>query len=54
MALWFLVVLLIIVAFAVLMALTMGYSRRSAGGQNTTIVERGRPPDRENRTVIEN
>ncbi len=53
MPLWFLVVLLIIVAFAILMALTMGYSRRSAGGQNTTIIERGRPTDRENTTVIE-
>jgi hypothetical protein len=50
---WFLIVLLIIVAFAILMALAMGYSRRSAGGQNTTIIERGRQPDRRNTTVVE-
>ena len=39
MPVWFLVLLLLILAFAVVLALGMAYSRRSAGGQNTTIVK---------------
>jgi hypothetical protein len=38
--LWFLIVLLAIVAVAVALAIGMAFSRRSANGQNTTIVER--------------
>jgi hypothetical protein len=40
MPVWFLVVLLVILAVAVVLAIGMAYSRRSAGGQNTTIIER--------------
>lgn len=51
-AAWFLVVLLGVLAFAVLMAIVMAYSRR-ANGQNSTIVERGRSRDGQKTTVIE-
>ena len=40
MPLWFLIVLLVILALAVLLAVGMAFSRRSADGQHTTIVER--------------
>jgi len=40
MPVWFLVVLLVILAFAVVLAIGMAYSRRAAGSQNTTIIER--------------
>jgi len=50
---WFFVLLGVILAFAVVLALTMGFSRRSAGGQNTTIVERRPRSDIETTTVIE-
>ena len=50
MPVWFLVVLLGILAFAVLMAIVMAYSRRSANAQNTTIVERD--PSRANQTLV--
>ena len=50
---WFLLVLLGVLAFAVLMAILMAYSRRSAGGQNTTIVERDPSRDVQNTTVVE-
>lgn len=40
MPVWFLVLLLVILALAVVLAIGMAYSRRSAGGQNTTIIER--------------
>ena len=40
MPVWFLVLLLVLLAFAVVLAIGMAYSRRSAGGQNTTIIER--------------
>ena len=40
MPLWFLIVLLVIVALAVLLAVGMAFSRRSTDGQRTTIVER--------------
>lgn len=50
---WFLVLLLAVLAFAVLLAIGMAYSRRSAAGQNTTIVE-GRPSSKsESTTVVE-
>jgi hypothetical protein len=56
MPVWFFVVLGVIVLFAVVLALTMGFGRRSAGGsggQNTTIVERRPSSDRRNTTVVE-
>ena len=53
MPVWFLVVLLGILAFAVLMAIVMAYSRRSANAQNTTIVERDPSRDGQKTTVIE-
>ena len=40
MPLWFLIVLLVIVALAVALAVGMAFNRRSANGQQTTIVER--------------
>jgi hypothetical protein len=40
MPVWFLVLLLVIVAFAIVLAIGMAFSRRSASGQNTTIIER--------------
>ena len=40
MPVWFLVVLLVLLAFAIVLAIGMAYSRRGAGGQNTTIIER--------------
>ena len=40
MPVWFLVLLLVILAFAIVLAIGMAYSRRGAGGQNTTIIER--------------
>jgi hypothetical protein len=40
MPVWFLVLLLVILALAIVLAIGMAYSRRSAGGQNTTIIER--------------
>ena len=56
MPVWFFVVLAILLLVAVLLALTMGFGRfrGSAGGQNTTIVER-RPSDndRQDVTVVE-
>lgn len=50
---WFLVVLLVVLAFAVLLAIAMGYSRRSVNGQNTTIIERRPSSDGQNTTVVE-
>ena len=38
MPIWFLVVLLLLVLFAVVLA--FGMNRRSAGGQNPTIIEK--------------
>ena len=56
MPVWFFVVLAIVLLVAVFLALAMGFGRRrgSAGGQNTTIVER-RPSDtdRQDVTVVE-
>jgi hypothetical protein len=56
MPVWFFVVLAIVLLVAVLLALTMGFARvrGSAGGQNTTIVER-RPAagERQDVTVVE-
>jgi uncharacterized membrane protein YqiK len=49
---WFLVVLLVVVAVAVLLAITMR-SRYSPGGQNTTIVERRPQSDGQKTTVVE-
>ncbi len=50
---WFFILLGLIVVVAVVMAITMGFTRRgSAGGQNTTIVERT-PSDPQNTTVVE-
>jgi hypothetical protein len=54
---WFFVLLAIVVLFAFVIAMTMGFSRRTggaSGGQNTTIVER-RPPasDRQDVTIVE-
>jgi hypothetical protein len=40
MPVWFLVLLLVMLAFAIVLAIGMAHSRRSAGGQNTTIVEK--------------
>lgn len=40
MPVWFLVILVVVLAFAVLLAVAMGYSRRSRSGQSTTIVDR--------------
>jgi uncharacterized membrane protein YqiK len=40
MPLWFFIVLLVVLAVAVILAIAMGMSRRSANGQNTTIIER--------------
>ena len=53
MPVWFIVVLLLVLAFAVLLAIGMAYSRRSAGGQNTTIIERGSSSDGQKTTVVE-
>ena len=50
---WFLVVLLSVLAFAVLLAILMANSRRSAGGQNTTIIERDPSRDGQKTTVVE-
>jgi hypothetical protein len=55
MPVWFFVLLAIVLLVAVVLALTMGFGRRgSAGGQNTTIVER-RPSstERQDVTVVE-
>ena len=41
MPVWFLVVLLVILAFAVVLAIGMAYSRRAgSGASTTTIIER--------------
>ena len=49
---WFLVLLLVIVIVALVLAGAMAaFSRRSAGGQNTTIVE-GRSPKSDKTTTI--
>ena len=40
MPVWFLVLLLVILAFAIVLANGMAYSLRGAGGQNTTLIER--------------
>ena len=50
---WFLVLLLAILAFAVVLAIGMAYSRRSAAGQNTTIVERRPSSESQSTTVVE-
>lgn len=51
MPLWFFLLLALVVVVAVVFAISVGF-RRSAGGQNTTIVERGRGSD-PSTTVIE-
>jgi hypothetical protein len=55
MPVWFFVLLAIILLVAVVFAVAMGFGRRSVGGQNTTIVERGpQPPtDRQDVTIVE-
>lgn len=55
MPVWFFVLLAIILLAAVALAVAMGFGRRSVGGQNTTIVERGPSPptDRQDVTVVE-
>ena len=41
MPVWFLVVLLVVLAFAILLSIGLAYSRRSGGGSSsTTIIER--------------
>ncbi|HJR94520.1 MAG TPA: hypothetical protein VJ807_03735 [Gaiellaceae bacterium] len=50
---WFVVLLVAILAFAVLLAIGMAYSRRSAAGQNTTIVERRPSSESQSTTVID-
>ena len=52
---WFFLLLLALVAFAILIAIGMAYSRRStaAGGQNTTIIERESSASDQNTTVVE-
>jgi hypothetical protein len=40
MPLWFFILLLVVLALAVILAIAMGVGRRSADGQNTTIIER--------------
>jgi hypothetical protein len=53
---WFFLLLLIVLAFAILLAIGMAYSRRSGaavGGQNTTVIERERPASDQNTTVVE-
>lgn len=52
MPVWFLVLLLAVLAFAVLLAIGMAYSRRSAG-QNTTIIERRPSSESQSTTVAE-
>jgi hypothetical protein len=56
MPVWFFVVLALVLLFAVVLALTTGFRRfgSSAGGQNTTFVER-RPSskDRQDVTIVE-
>jgi hypothetical protein len=55
MPVWFFILLGLIVVVAVVLAITMGFTRRSvgsAGGQNTTIVER-RPSETQRTTVVE-
>jgi hypothetical protein len=54
MPVWFFVLLAIVLVVAVALAFSMGFARRSAGGQNTTIVE-GRPSsdNRRDVTVVE-
>ncbi len=54
MPVWFLVLLVIIVLVAALLAVAMAYrGRASAGGQNTTIIEREPRANDSNVTVIE-
>jgi hypothetical protein len=53
MPVWFLVLLLAVLAFAVLLAVGMAYSRRSATGQNTTIIERRPSSESQSTTVVE-
>ena len=52
---WFFLLLLALVAFAILIAIGMAYSRRStaAGGQNTTIIEREPSGSDQNTTIVE-
>ena len=50
---WFVVLLVAILAFAALLAIGMAYSRRSAAGQNTTIVERHPSSESQSTTVID-
>ena len=53
MPLWFFILLAIMVLVAVLLAISMAYrGRSSAGGQNTTIIERHSPADQDT-TVVE-
>lgn len=51
MPLWFFLLLAVLLAAAVILAVAMGFGR-SAGGQNTTIIERGRRSE-PNTTVVE-
>jgi len=55
MPVWFFVLLAIILLVAVVFAVAMGFGRRSAGGQNTTIVDRRPlpPTDRKDVTIVE-
>jgi multisubunit Na+/H+ antiporter MnhC subunit len=53
MPLWFFILLAIVVLVAVLLAISLAYrGRSSTGSQNTTIIERHSPADRET-TVVE-
>jgi hypothetical protein len=37
---WFFILLLVVLAVALILAIAMGVSRRSASGRQTTIIER--------------
>ena len=53
MPVWFLVLLLAVLVFAVVLAIGIAYSRRSAGGHNTTIIERHPSSESQSTTVVE-
>ena len=50
---WLLILIALIVIVVALVAIPMRYRSRSAGGQNTTIIEREPQPESRETTVVE-
>jgi hypothetical protein len=52
-AMWLLLLIALVAVLVAVVAIPVGYRGRSAGSQNTTIIEREQPPAERESTVVE-